>query len=394
MGSVVNGNRKPISAGTDRSIVTKLYHNLLRPALFSMDEERAHKLVLSILGNELPLMPLRGYFDVGKGRLSLTLNGKVKLDGPIGLAAGFDKDADALSGLSYVFDYLTFGTILPYRWPGNPETTTERPGSRRVARLPEERSLMNCQGFPSKGPEHVLYRLFFYTSGTPLSASLAVRPPDKSKGEDMGSVLKEFGDLVNSIHVSARRVIRMAEYNFASPNTDCLAVFLEPGPFKEVAAIAMREQDQKRAPLLNLLKLPPHHTDEEMARNMHAVEIWVASGGDGITITNTDKIRDARLSMGSGGKSGAPIYPTMLSNLDDYRKAFGQNIIINATGGIFAGNVPEVILDHGADTVQAFTPLIYDGIGHVRDSKIALLKEMDRRGIQTLEEVRKLRRDA
>lgn len=373
------------------SVVTRAYTQLFRDLFFQYnDAEKAHGAAAFILERSFPTNVLRGYFDLGRERLSLNLNNKLRLNGPIGIAAGFDKNGEMLPGLGNVFDYVTFGTMLPYPWPGNSKRAEGRPETRRLLRLEDEEGALNCLGFPFGGIEETLERVRAYSGVTPLSASVAVRPP--AEGETLSQAMAKFETLVRRVSVEIPSRISMIEPNFASPNTKGLAVFLQEGVFEEMASIVLKGIKIK-AYALSVLKMVPHQTDEERDRNLKIAEKWMAMGGSGVTMINAVKVNDDRLSMGVGGKSGAPIYPIMMSNLRDYRSRLGRFAIINAVGGISPKKVPEVLIDGMADTVQILTPLVYYGIGYVRDAKAALLAELDRRGFKDLQEVRKLRRN-
>jgi dihydroorotate dehydrogenase len=178
----------------------------------------------------------------------------------------------------------------------------------------------------------------------------------------------------------------MVEVNFASPNTKGLAVFFEKGVFEELSTTTVGVLGGKGA--LTLMKMPPHLDSQTRARNIGVAKRWIEAGGEGLTVINTVKTSDPRLSMGAGGKSGRPIFDTMMGNLKDYRQALGPEPIINAVGGITAERVPQAIIDGGADTVQVYTPFIYHGPTYVRDAKAALMRSLKSKGIGSLGELR------
>jgi dihydroorotate dehydrogenase len=379
---------------TNQSLPTTLYKKLVRPALFSTfrDPEAAHKAAMPFLRHDFPSSLISNYLDLGKDRLQVNLNNLVLLDGPIGLAAGFDKDARMLPGLANIFDYSTIGTMLPHEWPGNRLTNPEVPGSRRIARLEGEEGMLNCLGFPFGGLDPALKNLSKYESSykggvdrpKPLNASVAVRPPPEGKG--LSDSIRQFQTMIWQLGAYSHFTILMYEPNFASPNTKGLAVFFQNGVFEELAGTLI--DDYRLRNTLKFLKMPPHLDGATRERNLDVAQRWMKAGGHGITAINTVRTEDQRLSMGGGGKSGRPIFDIMMANLRDYRKALGPKPIINAVGGIDSENVPDVLIDGGADTVQVFTPFIYSGPTYVRDAKVALLKRLDAMGAKSFEEVR------
>lgn len=367
------------------SVGTKLYKAVARPILFSYkDPEESHDAAAAMLKGHLPMRIISRHSDFGKKELSFKLGGKVQLDGPLGIAAGFDKNGTMLKGLSNIFDYVTFGTVLPYEWPGNPKKSPDNPSTARVVRLEDEEAMLNCLGFPFGGLEGLLQNVSAYDGSVPLNASVAVRPP--KEGETMDAVIKQFEDMAEKLAVHAPQKIKMVEANFASPNTKGLAVFYDEGILEQLTGILV-DKFRRNGTLL-FLKMPPHLDDESRSRNLGVAKRWINSGGDGLTVINAVRVSDQRLSMGGGGKSGKPIYEIMLRNLSDYRLEFEGTTLINAVGGITPERAPQVLMDGRADTVQVLTHFIYHGPLYVRDAKTILLRAMKQRGFGTMEEVR------
>ncbi len=365
---------------------SSIYALTVRPALFRYsDPEDSHEASKGMLRGSMPTVLLRSYSDIGRKELSVNLGGKVRLEGPVGIAAGFDKDAELLHGLSNLFDYVTFGTMLPYPWPGNKRTDESRPGSARIVRIEEDEAMLNCLGFPFAGPDGALERVSRYYGKSPLNASIAVRPPLDESG--MRGAVDQFESMVDALSRHVPSKVGMVEANFASPNTKGLAVFFEKGVFEELAGIMA----SKMKSALLLMKMPPHLDQQSRDRNMGVVRRWMDLGGDGITAINTIRTEDPRLSMGAGGKSGRPIFEVMMRNLADYRKEFGSGIVVNAVGGISADRVAQAIIEGQADTVQALTPFIYHGPTYVRDAKTALLLALKKSGHESLQALRESR---
>lgn len=382
-------------------IGSAFYKQVIRPYYFSKkDPEDAHDSAKRFLRNDYPTKLMSDYFDYGKDRLSINLGGSVKLDGPVGLAAGFDKNGEILNGLSHMMDYITVGTLLPYKWDGNPKrkqsiaTHLSLNGNGKVAiqikkvetgsrivRDKEQLAMNNCLGFPSAGPEAVFQNLERYNYKVPLNASIAVRPTDDSTH---ATEREQITALIGAISYFVMKSIRMVEVNFASPNTKGLAVFFNDDVFDDMARCVLN--DQKLNGCLFFLKMPPHTDEKTRERNLRVASRWMDLGGHGITAINTLRTEDPRLSMGVGGRSGKPIYGILKENLNDYNINIGhRKPIINASGGIWPKDVPELFLKYHVSTVQLFTSIVYEGPSVVRDAKVELIKAMNEYGIDRLE---------
>jgi dihydroorotate dehydrogenase len=374
----------------------ELYQRYVRPVLFSFsDPEYSHAIAGFSLKTKYPMNFLAPYSETGKERLSFTLEGrfgaKVELGGPIGLAAGFDKNATMLPGLSQLFDYITAGTVLPYKWDGNIKRAVNQldgtvdKTTRRIVRLEDTEGLLNCLGFPTDGPLEVLDRIKKYTGTKPISLSIAVRPVP---GEDQSKAVEQFEWLLEQVAPLIPNKIKMIEINFASPNTDGLAILFEKHNFDVLTRLMTSNRQFNNAILL--LKMPPHNDEAAKRRNLDLVARFMQLGGDGITCINTLKTSDKRLSKGVGGSSGIPIYPLLVSNVKDYRLAFGNSIIINATGGITPDKVPKIIMNQElrVDTIQLLTPFIYEGPSIVGDSKVALINSLDQACYKNIQDLR------
>lgn len=372
----------------EQSLGAAVYKEVFRRVLFKLgDPEDAHKLAMVVLRRDYPAKVLDSYFNVESERLGFVLANKVSLNGPIGLAAGFDKNAEMLQGLSHIFDYITAGTMLPYEWAGNPKRREGLNGvenhTRRIIRLESEEGMLNCVGFPFDGLTKGLARVGKYIGSAPINLSVAVRPVE---GADQTEAIGQFKQMLSRIAPLIPGKIQMIEVDFSSPNTRGITVFFEEGIFESLTTLLTKRKPFDKAILL--LKMPPHLDDATKERNLNVASRWIRLGGDGITAINTVVTEDSRLSVGVGGKSGKPIYGILKSNIKDYREQLGNTPIINAVGGITSDKLPELMIEGGADTVQVFTPFIYEGPSIVRDSKIALVKALDEHGYSSIRDLR------
>ncbi len=248
----------------------------------------------------------------------------------------------------------------------------------------EDRALVNCSGFPFGGVEKAVRRLERYRGDAAISLSLSVRPVE---GEGQHQALDHFKRLLDRIAGFIPQKVKILEFNFASPNTKGLAVFFEEKVFENMARLVTEMEPFRYALLIQ--KMPPHYTISMKERNLDVARRWIGLGGDGFTVTNTLREEEHRLSMGAGGLSGEPIYKLMKENLVDYRVLFGDKVVINASGGVTAATVSELVLGKLADTVQIFTPLVYDGPGIIGDMRKALVEGLRNGLYHDLEDLRR-----
>ena len=281
----------------------------------------------------------------------------LKLDNPVGLAAGYDKDCEFLPSLASLgFGYVTGGTVTERPRPGNPKP--------RVLRYVKEQSLINALGFPGMGLEH------------------AVRQLERAR-ESLGptvAVVSVSGETVDEIVRCHRRLEPLAdaiEVNISSPNTAGLRVFHDPGAFADLIS---RVNDQRTKPLF--VKMPPYVAPgtqstpgvDSRDQVLGLVDVCAGQGVEAVTIANSRPAEDSRLAVGRGGVSGRLVFDDMLRMVAEVKAEVGDRVAINACGGIFSGEDAAMALRAGATTVQVLTSLIYRGPGAVRRLNQELLK--------------------
>ena len=338
------------------------YRLLIRPALFMLDPETAQRGADLVLGQERLLRLLAPSLRVSDPRLRTDLAG-LRLDNPIGLAAGYDKDCALLPSMAALgFGYVTGGTVTAEPRPGNP-----RP---RVLRRPREGALVNALGFPSRGLEFAARRL------------------ERSRNRGVGApvVVSVSGVTPEEIVRCHRRLEPLSdavEINISSPNTAGLRLFQEPEALDGLLA----EINHRRRGRL-FVKLPPYGPyaaeapggDADGADRdqvMHLVSVCVDRGVDGLTVANTRPVLDTRLAVGTGGLSGRPLLQDTLRMVREIRTAAGDGMAVNGCGGIASGEDAWRALEAGATTVQLLTALVYRGPGVARRMNQELLRCMD-----------------
>jgi dihydroorotate dehydrogenase len=320
-------------------------YRLLRPALFALDPERAHDLVLGslrLLDRALP----EG--SPAAGDLPVTVAG-LAFPNPIGLAAGFDKDGVATRALAALgFGFLEVGTVTPEPQPGNP-----RP---RMFRIPERRAVLNRLGFNSGGSGQAAYHLRRRTRRVPVGVNVG---PNRGTAPDQ---------VVPAVLAAVRRLAPLADYlvlNLSSPNTPGLRDLLGPGHLAETLSglISTLAAEGIARPLF--LKVSPDTTDADRERiAATAVEARTA----GLIATNTTVARDgvpAGWSEQAGGVSGEPLRERADRALAVLARATGGRLPLIGVGGVASGEDAYRKIRLGASLVQLYTGLVYEGPGLV-----------------------------
>ena len=333
----------------------RLYKRVARPLLFRLPPEAAQRAADFALGWDGIWAALASSLRVEDTRLETEWCG-MKLRNPVGLAAGFDKDCRRLPSLAALgFGYVVCGTVTL-----GPRSGNSKP---RMVRLTSEESLLNAMGFPSKGLEDAAANIESARdrrSGTPLVASIS--------GTEVGDIVR--------CHRRLDRLADAIEVNISSPNTAGLRMFHSGNPLRGLLD-AINEARLGRL----LIKLPPYSAQDPPQQERDSisslVEVCLEKGVDGLTVANSRPVSDSRLSTGSGGLSGRSIFPATLTMVRDVRAEAGDSIAINACGGISSGSDAWDALQAGADTVQVYTGLLYEGPGLVSRINDELRTRMD-----------------
>jgi dihydroorotate dehydrogenase len=274
--------------------------------------------------------------------------------GPLGLAAGFDKDGAGVTGLAALgFGFVEVGTVTARPQPGNPKP--------RMFRFPAERALVNRMGFNNHGAAALAFRL------RALRARPGYRP---IVGVNIGKT-KAVADeeAVADYATSARLVADVADYvvvNVSSPNTPGLRDLQSAGKLRPLLAAVRDALDQasprRRVPLL--VKIAPDLADEDVDA---VADLALDLGLDGIIATNTTISReglrddDAVTAAGPGGMSGAPLKARALEVLTRLHARTGDRLVLIAAGGIETADDARDRLAAGATLLQAYTAFIYEG---------------------------------
>jgi dihydroorotate dehydrogenase len=342
-----------------------LYRGLLRPMLFSLDAEVAHRLTLSML-SMMPPLPCAP--DPPELRSSLW---ELDFANPVGLAAGMDKDAIAIGAWqSLGFGFAELGTITPRPQPGNPKP--------RVFRIPEHHALINRLGFPGEGMEAVAPRIEkVRRAGTRIRLALNFGPnkdtPLEQVAADYAALMKRLGALADFIVI-----------NVSSPNTPGLRNWQSPEKMRELFA-AMNDvaAGARRPPML--LKVAPDLDDATLGA---ICDTALALRLDGIVVCNTTLKRSevGVASTEEGGLSGHPLRELARDRIASvYRRTAGKLPIIGL-GGIMNADDALGHIKAGASLVELYTGLIYGGPGLITAMKRELATLLRREGFRSINE--------
>jgi len=336
------------------------YASIVRPLLFLLPPETAHRLGMAVIARGwLRARPMRGL------GLEQELFG-VRFPNPLGLAAGFDKNAEVIerwAGLG--FGFVEAGTVTYHAQPGNP--------SPRLFRLAAHRALINRMGFNNDGARAIATRLASGTAGIPLGVNLG-----KSKVTPLEAAPHDYRESFKLLH-------RFGDYfvvNVSSPNTPGLRSLQERGPLMEILQ-AIREVDADR-PLF--VKVSP---DLETEALDDVVAVAHEMNLTGLIATNTTV---ARTGLGGvrqeGGLSGEPLARRSNEVLAHLYRSCDESKVLIGVGGVFDGPTLYEKLACGAHLAQVYTGWIYGGPNMVPDALETLCDLMRRDGIASLAELR------
>lgn len=322
-------------------------YQLVRPGLFAIDPERAHDWTVGsmrrlgqILGPKPPL----------SGR-SVEVAG-LQFANPVGLAAGLDKNAEAVSGFSRLgFGHIEVGTVTPQPQPGNPKP--------RVFRLTQDQGLINRFGFNNDGVDALVRRL----SDHPFEGVLGVNigknkaTPNASAADDYVTCLRAVSSVCDYVTL-----------NVSSPNTPGLRDLADAKRIVDIVqqVLDARDVNRRRQRLPIFVKLAPDFVDHDLEQVLEAlVELSV----DGVILTNTTVQRQGLQSNAqhqTGGLSGRPLTVQSEHCLRVADAHLSGRLPIISVGGIMTADDAQTRFALGASLVQVYTGLIYTGPGLVK----------------------------
>ena len=355
-----------------------LWEKIARPLLFKLPAEKAHYLSMGafdcLLAPKLISNQFRRRYEVNDASLATTVFG-LDFKNPIGLAAGFDKDARWFPELASLgFGHVEVGTITGQGQTGNPQP--------RLFRLPKDKAIINRMGFNNDGADGAAARL----------AKTARSSPDDILGVNIGKTkVVPVEEADRDYLFSFERLFAYADYftvNVSSPNTPGLRTLQNKEPLMRLLS-SILELNQRLAvdhevdPKPVLLKIAPDVTDEQLA---DIISILREIEMSGIIATNTTlsradlKTEQGRVeAIGNGGLSGAPLTVRSRMVVKQLHDELKGQVPIIGVGGVMCGEDAWQMILAGASLVQVYTGFIYGGPGMVRDINLHIAKRLSER---------------
>ncbi len=340
--------------------------SILRPFLFSLDPETAHDLAIKSL--KLNPLPSKMFEVEDEQMLKIQVFGK-NFPNPIGLAAGFDKSAEAYNSLLRLgFGFIEVGTVTPLEQYGNPKP--------RIFRLEEDKALINRLGFNNDGMEIIKERIKSNSKSGLLGVNIGPNKDTKDQKNDFCLGLKNFFDIADYITI-----------NISSPNTEGLRDFHDQEKLKDllIALNAIKKEKKTNIPLL--LKISPDIKDNYISE---IVEQATSNNISGIVLTNTTNANRNNLinkNKEEGGLSGEPLQKISTIMIRKFYKELKGKIPIIGVGGVNSGKSAYEKILAGASLLQLYTGFVYRGPSTAKDIKKELIHILKTEGIKNIKDV-------
>ncbi|QKK25170.1 quinone-dependent dihydroorotate dehydrogenase [Rhizobium hidalgonense] len=351
------------------------FKRLARKGLFLFDPETAHGMSIAALKSGL----VPACQTTPDPRLRQTVAG-LTFENPLGMAAGYDKNAEVPEALLKLgFGFTEIGTVTPKPQAGNP-----RP---RIFRLVEDEAVINRLGFNNEGHDAAFDRLSALTGGGMIGVNIGAN--------------KDSEDRIADYVAGIRRFYSVARYftaNISSPNTPGLRDLQARESLAALLSAVLAARDEmaatsgRRIPVF--LKIAPDLTEEGM--DDIAAEA-LSHALDGLIVSNTtlsrDGLKDQRQAKEAGGLSGVPLFEKSTAVLARMRKRVGPDLPIIGVGGVSSAETALEKIRAGADLVQLYSCMVYEGPGLPGDIVRGLSKLMDREKVSSIRELRDNRLD-
>jgi len=338
--------------------------NFFRPFIFKFSPEIAHSLAIKALKlNNFPINKI-----LKSEILETNFCGK-KLSSPVGVAAGFDKNAEVYNPLFNLgFGFVEVGTITPKPQYGNPKP--------RVFRLEEDEALINRLGFNNSGSEEISSRIFKVTKKGILGINIGPNKDAENRIEDYLNCFKKFHSLADYITI-----------NISSPNTENLRDFHNHEELNTLMKELKNEKGKLNSKVPIALKVSPDLNDEqiEVVSNIlldQEIEIIIVSN---TSDKNRDKLNNIN-KLEKGGLSGKPLHEISNKIISKFYKRLGNKIKIIGVGGIDSGEAAFEKIIRGASLVQLYTGMVYKGPGIASSISSELIDILKNKGFKNVSE--------
>jgi dihydroorotate dehydrogenase len=342
-----------------------MYKRIIRPLLFSFDAETVHHFVFALLkfSSKIPGFKtlLTSTFTFRDAALEKEIFG-LKFTNPVGLAAGFDKDARLIDELACLgFGFVEIGTLTP-----RPQAGNEKP---RLFRLPDDQALVNRMGFNNQGMNAAVQHLKKRSSRVIVGGNIGKNKTTRNE------------DAIDDYAAAFEALYNYVDYfvlNISSPNTPGLRELQDKEPLRKLLVHIKRLSLSKPAYKPILLKIAPDLIQTQLD---DIIQIVKETNIDGVVATNTTVSRDGLktgsqevASIGNGGVSGKPLTRRSTEVIRYLRQQLGATFPIIGVGGIMTPNDAIEKLDAGADLIQLYTGFIYEGPGLIKQINKLIVK--------------------
>ena len=338
--------------------------DFFRPFIFKFSPEIAHSLAIKSLKlNKFPINKI-----VNSEILETTFCGK-KLSSPVGVAAGFDKNAEVYNPLFNLgFGFVEVGTITPKPQYGNPKP--------RVFRLEEDEALINRLGFNNSGSEEISSRIFKETKKGLIGINIGPNKDSENRIEDYVNCFNKFHSLADYITI-----------NISSPNTENLRDFHNQDELNSLVKELKNEKKKLNSKIPIAVKVSPDLNDEqiEIVSNIlldQEIEIIIVSNSSD---KNRDKLNNIN-KLEKGGLSGKPLYGISNNIISKFYKLLGNKIKIIGVGGVDSGETAFEKIIRGASLVQLYTGMVYKGPGIASSISSELIDILKNKGFKNISE--------
>ncbi len=358
-----------------------LYNYLIRPILFRSDAEQAHDFIHAfgrdLCDNKTALTLINSFISVRSSRLHQNILG-ISFENPVGLAAGFDKNAQ----LSLLMQSLGFGFTEVGSITANPSNGNPKP---RMFRLPGDRAIINRMGLNNEGAEVITDRIRrMERPGFPLGINIAKTHDPSILGD------QAISDYVQSFKL-AEPLADYVTINISCPNTEEGKTFEDPEALHELLTAISQHRSKSGTPVF--VKLSADLTQKDL----HVLlEVCERMHVDGYIATNTSAKRDYLTNassgvleqIGRGGLSGHPIFQKSLRIVRDIYTYTEGNKPIIGVGGIDTPQKAIEMIACGASLIQLYTGLVYQGPTLVQAINRGLVRHLDANGMNNISELR------
>jgi len=341
---------------------TTMYKLLIRPILFWFDPEEVHYFTFAVIRflSKIPGFSFlfRALYEVNDKRLETDVCG-LKFKNPVGLAAGFDKDAKLYQELSnFGFGFIEIGTLTPKPQDGNPK--------KRLFRLKEDRAIINRMGFNNGGVEAAVLRLH-QNKGVLIGGNIGKNKvtPNEDATADYEICFEALYDVVDYFVV-----------NVSSPNTPNLRELQDKKPLTELLQTLQNKNQLKVKAKPIFLKIAPDLTEEQL---LDIIDIVKSTGIAGVIATNTTISREGLQSenkVETGGLSGKPLTKRATEVIRFLSEKSNKAFPIIGVGGIHTAEDAIEKLEAGACLVQLYTGFIYEGPALVKAINKKILERL------------------